>query len=1450
VPNSTGAGIAPRTPHRMSLVLFVAVVSVTAGLGLAGSLQLSRPALAAPGTVHALEARSPVLPTNGAAVSGPNPDGKGPSHPFAPPPIVPYVNSTYVLFNSSKVAGNFQAADPQGPDGMAVDTAHSELYVANQYTNLGNFVSVISTTNNSTVATVPVGGNPTDVAYDPAMGEMFVTDSGSARVSVINDSTNQVVATIRVGAVPEGVAYDNRSGDLFVTNAGSNNVTVIDGYNNSKVAAINLPPNPYVGDYPVGVVYDGNTNEVFVADYYYYGISVLNATNLSLITTISTTGAPWYLAYDSGRGEIYATNPYNGHLTVISDKNLSLVTTIPVSSSVGVGYDPAKGQILATAYPNRVELINDTRNVVVASNPAGGYSPWYIVYDPSNHRGYVACTGSATVAVLSASNNVTGSILLGSSPAAIAYDSAKAELFVANTESDEVLVVSDTSGRLLATVPVGIQQLANPGEAVYDNGTGQVFVANYESDDVSVISDSTDSVTATVAVGGAPSALAYDNRDHRIFVAAGHNVSAISDATDKVVASLTLPGDPGPLAYDSGTNQVFAANSLDNNVSVVNASSDTLNTTIPVGHPAQSVAYAGTSGDVYVAGGGNLSVIADSNDSVLGSHGIGAPSDYDSSLALDRGASELFVSESGTDNVTAISTTNLNSTFQLPVGADVTSVTYDSGAGFVFTTNENGGTLSQIQMGSLVQYSVVFNESGLPNGTNWSVSLAGGAAFSVNSTIAFLVSNGSYGFAVGNTPTYDPTPAGGTVTVNGANVTVPVNFSFVQNYNVTIAELGLPRGTPWQVTLDGIVHTASSPQILALLSNGTYSYRVGAVVGFSASPSFGVVSVVGMAVNLTVNFTAIVYNVTFSEGGLPPATLWSVTLNNSTTSGTGSLTFGVTDGTYVYTVASQTGYTVSPSGGSVNVAGANQTVQISFRAIEYSVTFEEFGLGPSTPWSVTFNGSLQSSSSSTDIFPAIDGDYSFSVSPITGYAVAPASGSVPVFGANVSVQVNFTKISYTVSFSETGLPSSTNWSVVLNGTTLSAKSPDINFTVTDGTYLYSVVAPAQYSAQVPQGSVTVDGSNATVSVLFVRLTYSVTFSEAGLPAGARWGVTLDSSEQNGTGTNLTFSETSGNFSYAVHSPAGFVAGTPQGTVTVTNRNVTVVVTFGVAVYSVQFVEAGLPPRTNWSVTLDSVTRSSTNSTVQFLEENGSLPFLVNAVPGYVANVTGGNLEVSGSAIRVEIGFRSTVVPTYDVNFSESGLSSGTLWSVTLNGTGESSTGSLITFVVPNGSYNFSVGRIKGYSPSVSAGRLNVSGGPVPYQITFAAIVPPTYLVTFNESGLLPGTEWSVTVNRTVASSNTSSIQLREPNGTYAFTVAAIPGYASPLGGEVVVQGSAAHESLQFYFTGSSSSPAPNDGLYIGLGVASTVVVILAIALLARRGRRPAPVSEPGSPPGP
>jgi hypothetical protein len=228
---------------------------------------------------------------------------------------------------------------------------------------------------------------------------------------------------------------------------------------------------------------------------------------------------------------------------------------------------------------------------------------------------------------------------------------------------------------------------------------------------------------------------------------------------------------------------------------------------------------------------------------------------------------------------------------------------------------------------------------------------------------------------------------------------------------VTFTETGLLGGTSWSVTLNGNTESSTGATIVFDEPNGTYSYTVGAVPGYTVHPTGGLVTVSAGPVSVPVTFTVVTYTVTFSETGLPGGTSWSVTLNGVTQSTTGTSTaFTEPNGSYSYTVGAVPGYTAHPSSGIVNVVGASSTVSVSFtRSVGYALAFVEFGLPIGTMWTVHLgNGQSLSSTAFWILFSEPNGTYTYTFSSADP-SYSASGGSTTVHGHVVMVFVYFSK---------------------------------------------------------------------------------------------------------------------------------------------------------------------------------------------------------------------------------------------------------------------------------------------------------------------------------------------------------------------------------------------------------------------------------------------------------
>jgi YVTN family beta-propeller protein len=286
-------------------------------------------------------------------------------------------------------------------------------YVANI---AANTVSVINTTNNTVVKTIPVGDGPWGVAVNQAGSYAYVvnnhdTASGDS-VSVISTATNTVVATIKVGSVPFGIAFAPNGTRAYVTNGNSNSVSVIN--TGTKVVTATVA----VQSHPVGLAVMGNGSFVYVANDVSGSVSVISTLTNTVVATIPVGSNPIAVAISPDQSTAYVTNSGSNTISVIQTANNTVVNTINVSAG-----------------------------------------PFGAAVSPDGHWLYVANSngnsGNLVTVIDTASQTVTATVVAGTGPAQVAFSEDSAFAYVSNITSNNVTVINTASRTVANTIAVG-----------------------------------------------------------------------------------------------------------------------------------------------------------------------------------------------------------------------------------------------------------------------------------------------------------------------------------------------------------------------------------------------------------------------------------------------------------------------------------------------------------------------------------------------------------------------------------------------------------------------------------------------------------------------------------------------------------------------------------------------------------------------------------------------------------------------------------------------------------------------------------------------------------------------------------------------------------------------------------------------------------------------------------
>lgn len=1090
----------PRKRSSLTIVLGVTALLVWGGLAVEA------------GTATAQRAPAAASPASWALSSARSPGSSGADGPATN-------ESTLVLFNDSLHPGDVPSVLGALPSLETFDPATDEVFVADFYSGI---VEVVSGESDQVVATIPSGEYTNSLAYDPANNNIYYGLQTADLVGVANASTDLIQRSVGIGFEPLAMAADPATGNVFVTGWSSNgtaSMAVINGSYGTVQATFTFGADRFPVAGPNGLAYDPVDGDLYVASIASGvptptegNLTVVNGSNLSVLSTVPLPFAPGSITYVPGDGELYLGEISSPALEVVdpSTATVSASVTLPNTPTM-LAYDPTD-QDLFVGIEGNVTVV-DTRTNSVAATFATTRNPAGLAYDPRDGDLYIADYNYNNVSVVNASSlQVVGEALLGAQPYNLAYDPADGDLYVTDLESGQLLVVNGTTDRLVGRVPLG----TTPYGIAYDPRTKEVYVTDYYADNVSVVNTSTDAVVGYLPAGRNPWAIAYDGANGDLYVTnpSSNNTTVLDPSTRSVVAWLPFSVAPGAVAYDPySLTMVFGEYDV-GRVTVLNALTNALVTNTTVGSEPYTISVDPSTGDIFV---GNY---ASDNVTVLGPDGAALGESVAIGVgvfgsAYDPDDGDVYVVSFYSQLVTVINASSATGVGGFSTGVGPVAAAVDPATGTVYVANYDAGSLTLLSPTFRVaEYAVTVQETGLAYGTSWWARVDGLGLVTTGSSVSFLVPNGTgVPFSVAEVADYTVAPEIGTVTVDGANVTVTVAYAATAGaYSVSFVESGLPAGTEWFVNLTGGASYGSTGASIELrLSNGSYAYAVGSAdLRYEAAAGAFVVN--GSALTERVGFREVTYVVAFTETGLPAGLTWYLNLSTgqqlSSTGGT--LSVSAPNGSYSYSVGVSVQYPklYSALPGAFVVDGGAVSVPLTIAQVR-EVLLTEKHLPGGTAWWANFTDGLAFGSSAATLMlflpagswtydvQAADHDYTaegrtFAIhSPLTNPHAA------------LRLSANFVLHSFRVTFAESGLPKGSKWCVIVAGSSkhcTAASSQHV--TEPNGTYGYALTTSrAGYSA--PAGTFSVAGvTEVTVTFTDPALVPSDQRGPAGTPGRA------------------------------------------------------------------------------------------------------------------------------------------------------------------------------------------------------------------------------------------------------------------------------------------------------------------------------------------------------------
>jgi len=527
--------------------------------------------------------------------------------------------------------------------------------------DIGSFMAVNS---GSSPVTATITVTPVSNSYI-----YIASDTMSSAISVINAATNKIVDTIQVGNGPSTMLVNPKYNLLYVENTGLGLVSMISVINTVTNTVVNISDDVDGPSYGMALSPDGNKLYVASISGNQQTVVVFDAKTMGEISVMNLGISVAGIALSPDGQLLYLTGVNSGLVTVVNTTNNTVVNQITVGQLPwAAATNPNTGCVYVTNQgSNTVSVISIATNKVVATIPVG-QSPSAISISRDGTMAYVANSNSNTISVIKCSNNqVIATISVGQSPSGTSFSTDGTKLYVVNKYDNTVSIIETGTNKVINTISVGMYPDSSGG--FVSNGTGCsgapvtfTITVNPTNDIPNQIVDNGQATTA-VNFGGSGCTYNWTNNTPSIGLAPSGSgnigsFKAVNNGTTPVVATIT--------AIPLNVSYIYVANSTDNTITAIDANSNKVSKTIPVGINPVNLCVVPNGSKLYVAnfGSNSISVIDCATNSVVATvSGLNSPN----CVKASPDGTLVYVSNFQSNTISVISTSANQVVGQIPL---------------------------------------------------------------------------------------------------------------------------------------------------------------------------------------------------------------------------------------------------------------------------------------------------------------------------------------------------------------------------------------------------------------------------------------------------------------------------------------------------------------------------------------------------------------------------------------------------------------------------------------------------------------------------------------------------------------------------------------------------------------------------------------------------------------
>jgi len=287
--------------------------------------------------------------------------------------------------------------------------------------------------------------------------------------------------------------------------------------------------------------------------------------------------SPFDIKKNPNNGLIYVSSHESDSVSVIDPDSKTIVETIMVGRGpTGIAINPLTNLIyVANYYSDSISVINSTNNAVIETISVEK-TPWGIAVNPNTNFFYVTHYLSNVISIIDGNTNLISKTMMSKKPFEIEINPKTNLIYIGNRESNNMTVIDGISNEIFKIIQVGDDPFViDPRGIAIDSFSNIIYVSNV--DRISIIDGNTNEVISHLMLSGIePMGISLNPFTNTIVIAnsIGNDISIVNLNTNKSINNISLGQHPLHVYFDSLNDIAYITNLYSNTVSVIkNASS-------------------------------------------------------------------------------------------------------------------------------------------------------------------------------------------------------------------------------------------------------------------------------------------------------------------------------------------------------------------------------------------------------------------------------------------------------------------------------------------------------------------------------------------------------------------------------------------------------------------------------------------------------------------------------------------------------------------------------------------------------------------------------------------------------------------------------------------------------------------------------------------------------------